>query len=423
MDDPRRVVITGLGAVAPNGPDTETFWKATVNGVSGIRRIRSFDVSDYPCKIGGEVIDFHPEELLDRRTFQRTGRTVHLALGSMRLALRDGGQGGLPAGGTHASVIYGIGCPPVDTIAPVIDAIRDGGPRMVEPFRLSAGDSYSVAGAIKRFLQTEESAFVVSSGCTSGLNSIGLAMERIRRGQAKTVVCGSADAPLTPFSYSAFCASGIMSKRNSEPQKASRPFDLGRDGGVLSEGAGTLVLESLESALAKGARIYGEIMGFASVTENTNNKGTSTQDASLEAFVRSMTLAMSDANISLEDVDYVSAHAPSDPEGDRIETQAIKAVLGARAYRVPVSSIKSCIGNPVAAAGVLQTIATVLAMRDGRIPPTINQEYPDPACDLDCVANANRYNHVDIAIINSHGLGGTYSSLVIGRYDRGGRPG
>jgi len=426
MDASRRVVITGVGAIAPNGAETKTFWNSVLNGISGIRKIRSFDVSDYPCHIGGEAIDLKPQEFVDSRTLRRTGRAVHLAVSSVRLALQDGNLDGGLSNGADGAVIYGMGCPPIDVIAEDVNTFLKEGLNRLEPHKLSAEDSYSVATAISKVVGTTEMAVIVASGCTAGLNSIGLALQRIKSGQAKTVVCGSADAPLSPFSYAVFCASGIMSKRNSDPQKASRPFDLERDGGVLSEGAGALILESLENALRRRARIYGEVLGFATVSEDRHAPGNSPEAKARQAFARCMALAMADAKVSPEDVDYISAHAPSDPHFDRIETDAIKVVFGDRSYRIPISSIKACIGNPIAAAGVLQTIATLLSMRDGKIPPTSNYEHPDPACDLDYVPNMWRYNHVDVALVNSHGLGGTYSCLVLGRYNqvgsRDGRP-
>ncbi len=415
MNPSKRVVVTALGAVAPNGPDTETFWHATVNGDSGIREITSFKPSGFPCQIGGEAVDFRPEEFLDGRTLRRTGRAVHLALGSLRLALADSKLGGMSFQGADAAVIYGMGCPPIDVIAGDVETFWRDGPNRMERDRLSAEDSYSVVSAIREVVGSTNLAIIVASGCTAGLNAIGLAADRIRNGHARVIVCGSADAPLSPFSYAVFCASGIMSKRKCDPRKASRPFDLKRDGGVLSEGAGTLVLESSEAALARRAHIYGEILGFASVTQEARNDRKASE-AAREAFVAAIALAMSDARVTPEDIDYICAHAPSDPHGDRLETESIKAVLGDRSYRVPVSSIKSCIGNPIAAAGALQTIATLLAIRDGKVPPTINYEHPDPACDLDYVPNTCRYNHLDVALVNSHGLGGTYSCLVIGRY-------
>jgi 3-oxoacyl-[acyl-carrier-protein] synthase II len=415
MDASRRVVITGLGAIAANGADTTSFWNSVLNGVSGIRKIRSFDVSDYPCQIGGEAVDFKPEDFVDVRTLRRTGRAVHLAVASVRMALQDSH---LDKGSVDGPVIYGVGCPQIDVIADDVDLFRNDGLKRLEPHKLSAEDTYSVANAIRELVGTKTLAVVIASGCTAGLNAIGLGEERIRNGQANTVICGSADAPLSAFSYAVFCASQIMTKNNSDPRRASRPFDLQRDGGVLAEGAGAVILESLEHALSRRAPIYGEVLGFSSVTQETRGGGNKrSETAARNASARGMALAMSDARVSGEDIDYVSAHAPSDRDFDRIETEAIKAVFGDRAYRVPVSSIKSCIGNPIAAAGVLQTVATLLAMRDGKIPPTINYEHPDPACDLDYVPNRWRYNHVDVALVNSHGLGGTYSSLVLGRWD------
>lgn len=417
MDASTRVVITGVGAIAPNGADTRTFWSSVLNGISGVRKIRSFDVSGYPCHIGGEAIDLKPEEFMDGHTLRRTGRAVHLAVASVRLALQDGELEGGLSNGADGAVIYGVGCPAIDVIAEDVSIFLKEGVNRIAPHKLSAEDTYSVATAINEVVRTTEMAVVVASGCTAGLNAIGLAVERIKSGQAKTVVCGSADAPLSPFSYAVFCASGIMSKRNSDPEKASRPFDLERDGGVVSEGAGALILESLDNALVRGTRIYGEILGFATVMEEPHSRATTRETEARQAFARCIALALADAKVSPEDIDYISAHAPSDRHFDRIETEAIKLVFGDRAYRVPVSSIKSCIGNPIAAAGVLQTIATLLSMSEGKIPPTINYEHPDPACDLDYVPNKWRYGHIDIALVNSHGLGGTYSSLVIERYD------
>jgi 3-oxoacyl-[acyl-carrier-protein] synthase II len=412
----KRVVVTGIGAVAPNGPDTASYWNSLLNGVSGVRKIRAFDVSDYPCRIGGEAVDFQPEKYLDQRTIRRTGRAAHLAVASVRLAFQSSFPDTGPPETDEVSVIFGAGCPPIDVIAADVGRFTIKGARGLEAFRLSAEDTNSLAAAVRESLGASELAIVIASGCTAGLNAVGLAADRIRQRQSKIVVCGSADAPLSPFSYAVFCASGIMTKANSNPEKASRPFDLKRDGGVLSEGAGALILEPLEAARARQAPIYGEILGFGSVSQRPQTNGRLADESAREGFIRSMSLAIGDAHFTAADVDYICAHAPSDPEFDRIETEAIKAVFGERAYRIPVSSIKSCIGNPISAAGVLQTIVALLAIRDGKIPPTINYEHPDPSCDLDCVPNTWRYNTTDVALINSHGMGGTYSSLLIGRY-------
>lgn len=420
MEHSSRVVVTGLGAVAPNGSDTESFWKATVNGVSGIRRIESFDVSDYPCKIGGEVRAFNPGDFMSPKMLRRTGRTVHLAVAAVRLGLRHSGLDNADLDSDGAVVFFGAGCPAIDTIAADVDRFRQEGPRGLEPFRLSAEDTNSIAAAVREAVGGSDLAMVVASGCTAGLHAVALASERIRMGQSNVAICGSADAPLSPFSYAVFSASGMMSKRNSDPERASRPFDLKRDGGVLSEGAGALILESLEHALKRGATIYGEVVGFGGVTERPRNHGELPSTVAKEAFARSMMGALSTAHISPGDVDYISAHAPSDQECDRVETEAIKAVFGEWARRVPISSIKSCIGNPISAAGALQAIAALLAMRDGKIPPTINYEYPDSACDLDYVPNSCRYNQVTIALINSHGMGGSYASLVLRKWENGG---
>jgi 3-oxoacyl-[acyl-carrier-protein] synthase II len=415
MDASKRVVITGLGAIAPNGSDTESFWSSTLKGVSGIREVKSFDTSGYPCHIAGEVLDFCPEKLMGAKLAHQTTRFTHLGAGAALMALHDAGLANGKINPEETAVIFGIACPPIKEVADHVADFQKYGFRKSGLHKLSAEDSHSAAAIISAIAGTKGFSLTITTRCTAGLNSVGMGCELIRQGQAEVVICGGADAPVSPYSYAVFCSSGLLSRRSSSPHKASRPFDAKRDGGVLSEGAGSMVLESLRHALERKVRIYGEVAGYAMLTDGAEAWNSDSKELSVVTFSSLMTSALARAGIGAEDVDYICAHAPSDPLLDKVETLAVKAAFGKSAYRIPISSIKSEIGNPVAAAGVLQGIVSLLAMRDGVIPPTINYEYPDPECDLDCVPNELRRNPVDIAVVNSHGLGGNYSVLVLKR--------
>jgi len=415
MDISRRAVITGLGAIAPNGADTNSFWQSTINGVSGIREVSSFDASDYPCRIAGEIVGFEPTKFMDRKTARQTTRFVHLGTASAVLALQDASLWKSNIVPERTAVVFGIACPPIKEVADHVASFQKH--RFDEPglHKLSAEDSHSISATISTILGTKCVSMTITTRCTAGLNAIGLGCELIRRREADVVISGGTDAPISPFSFAVFCSSGLLTRHNFPPEKASRPFDGKRDGGVLSEGAGCLILESMAHAINRKARIYGEVAGFVTLTDGKEEFGLNGEAPAVATFSSMITSALASAGISGEDVDYICAHAPSDPFLDRVESLAVKHALGRLAYRIPISSIKSMIGNPVAAAGVLQAIASLLAMRDGVIPPTINYEYPEPECDLDYVPNVPRHNKVNVAVVNSHGLGGNYSVLVVRR--------
>lgn len=404
---PRRVVITGIGVVAPNGIGKDAFWDALVNGRSGVKRISSFDPSGLPTQIAGEVRDFDPRRFIPGDKWKTMSRQTQLALAAVTLALEDANleKTTLPLRG---SCLLGTSNPGYDLIE--MEFLKFTGPRGLSsgvPWALKAIDPFSSCGAASLLTGLCQSSLTFCTSCTAGLNSIGNAFWKIRRGELDIALAGSVDAAIFPITFLFFCAAGIMSRRNDAPESASRPFDRERDGGVLSEGAAMVVLEELDAAIARGAHIYAEVLGYGETTKSVD-------PASLkDAFVHSMQMAFRDAGVPPGETDYVCAHAPSDPVTDAIETAALKEVLGRKAYACAVSSIKSMIGNPQSAAGAMQVAAAAMSVHTGIIPPTINLETPDPQCDLDYVPWHYRRADVKVALINSHGINGTDASLII----------
>jgi len=408
-------VITGIGVVAPNGIGKEAFWKALCEGKSGISRITSFDASALPTQIAGQVTDFDPAEFIPNDKWKTMSRQTRLALGAAALAIQDSAlQGKTSKAG---------GCCIVGTSNPSYDLIEQEFLKFTGPMGLSGGfpwalkaiDPFSISSAISYFYGFRDSSRAFCTSCTAGLTSIGQAFWEIRKGSFDIAIAGSVDSAVFPITFLFFCSAGIMSRRNDDPEKASRPFDRSRDGGVLSEGAGLLILESLDRAVARGADIIAEVIGYGETAESVEHR--QIRHGMATAFLS----AMADAQISPCDIDYVCAHAPSDPISDLLETQALKDVMGSYAYRVPVSSIKSMIGNPQSAAGPLQVAAAALAMKHGIIPPTINLEEPDPECDLDYVPNVARKARPEISMVNSHGINGTDACLLLASYSGGSR--
>jgi 3-oxoacyl-[acyl-carrier-protein] synthase II len=407
---PRRVVITGIGVVAPNGIGKDAFWDALVRGKSGISRITSFDPSDLPTQIAGEVRDFDPTQFIPGDESKTMSRQNQLAVAAAFLALQDAGMT-LTNGSEAGASFIGTSNPSYDLIE--TEFIKMTGPEGIFgafPWALRVIDPFSSCSAVSRLTGLRNTSTTFSTSCTAGLVSIGHAFQQIRAGSLKIALAGGADAPIFRTSLLFFCAAGILSRRNSAPEAASRPFDKARDGGVLAEGAAVLVLEDWERATSRGASIYAEVLGYG-------NSGRSVVANDLsESIKEAMVRALADASLTPTGVDYVCAHAPSDPVTDAAETLALKQVFGSHAYEFAVSSIKSCIGNPLSAAGPMQVAAAALAIRNGLIPPTINLETPDPQCDLDYVPWRARRANLQIALINSHGVNGTDASLILGRF-------
>jgi 3-oxoacyl-[acyl-carrier-protein] synthase II len=414
LDPRQRVVITGLGVVAPNGIGREAFWNACVEGRSGIDWIKSFDTTDLYCKIGGEVRDFEAGDYLDPKAARRVSRFGAFAVASARLAIADATIDMSRMDPYRLGTVFGTGGAGVGNVA--CEAYE-------RVFR-SGGRGLDVAAPVQAAAHASTlNVFIAlgfrghnttcSAGCASGLDAIAQASAALRAGRADVIVAGGAEAPLSWASMTGMAASRVFTHHNDPPQAASRPYDDTRDGLVLSEGGGAVVLETAAHAMDRGAPIQAEVMGYATTAEAFHVLSSKTDGEELAHGFRS---ALLEAKISADEVDYVCAHGISSRDYDVAEVNAVKRALGDRAYHIPMSSIKSCTGQAFAAGGVWQTIAGCMAVGTGLVPPTINLRHPDPLCDLDHVPNYARRARVDCVMVNSHSLGGTHACLVIRRF-------
>jgi len=405
----RRVVVTGIGAVTPIGVGKDALWDALARGVSGIGPITRFDAADYPTRFAGEVRQFDPTEYMDRKDARRLDRFVQYAWAATRMALEDAKLDPARVDGERMGVLIGSGIGGIEVLEQQIRVLAERGPSRVSPFLVPMMIPDMAAGYVS--IQTGAKAHnaCTVTACASGANAIGDAARIIERGDADIMITGGSEASVTPVALAGFSAARALSTRNDDPQRASRPFDKERDGFVLAEGAGILILESLEHAQARGARIYGEVAGYAC----TGDAYHITQPAPEgEGAYRALKLALQDAGVAPDQVDYINAHGTSTEYNDYFETLAIKRALGEAAYKVAISSTKSMTGHLLGAAGAVEAIACLLAMKHGLIPPTINYEVPDPGCDLDYVPNAARKAQVNVAVSNSFGFGGHNAVLV-----------
>ncbi len=409
-----RVVITGLGALTPLGLDVATSWHALVAGQSGIGPITHFDATGIRSRIAGELKAFDPDAALGRKEARRTDRFVQMAVVAAQEALADAGLTIDDGNRTEVGVIVGSGIGGIGTLVEQINVLQSRGPDRVSPFLvpmfivdLSAGEIAIRAGA-------QGVNYSIVSACSTSAHCIGEAAEVIRRGDAVAMIAGGSEAGLVPVGVAGFASMRALSERNDDPERASRPFDAERDGFVMGEGAGIVVLEELEYARARGARIYAELVGYGATDDAYHITAPSEGG---EGAVRAMRLALRKARLDPQDVDYVNAHGTSTPLNDKLETQALKTVFGKAAYDVPVSSTKSMTGHLLGAAGAVEAIVCALAIRDNCLPPTINYAHPDPECDLDYVPNAARKRRVDRALTNSLGFGGHNSTLILSRYE------
>ncbi len=402
----RRAVITGLGIISPNAIGRRAFWDALKEGRSGVRHISLFDVSGFPTRIAGQVTGFNPGDYIESRKARRMARFSQFAVASALMAMKDASLDRKLMGNKNVSVILGVSTSAMDLIENQHKIFLEKGYRSIMPFGIMSATPNVGTGEVVGALGIDTGMLTVATGCASGLDAIGLGFRMVSCGEKKIVLAGGADAPITPLILAGLSSSRIMSARNDEPEKASRPFDLSRDGGVLSEGGGILVIEELTSALSRGAAIYGEIAGYGEASSpGAGNPG--------DGFRKAMEKALLDANMPPGSVDFISAHAPSDILLDREETRAIREVFGERACRIPVSSIKSMVGNPFGSAGILQVAGGLLAINEATVSPTINYDTPDPSCDLDYVPNTARRANVETVLVNSHGFGGSNSALLL----------
>lgn len=415
MRKSRRVVITGLGVVAPNGIGKETFWQNLIAGKSGIDYISAFDPSPYPCQVAGEVRDFVAADFMSARKAKKMGRFSQLAVAATRLAFEDAGLKVDSHLSSQTSIFYGTSVNGGgDIAAGALEALQREGVSGIDPWAALEYPPHAPSSYVAIEFGIKGPALSISSNCCTGLDAINEGLEHITKGASTVAVVGGCDAPIFPLAYGAFCALGALTKRNDAPEKASRPYDLLRDGLVISEGAATLILEELESARERGATIYAEVLGYGSASEAISmRKG----DLSGKSMASAITKAISEAALTPESIDHINAHGSSLPDYDICDTNAFKEALGPHAYRVPITSIKSMIGQPVSAAGTIQAAAACLSIRHQVVPPTINQEVPDPQCDLDYVPNVSRVSRVRHVLINGHSFGGSVSAVIIGRTD------
>ncbi len=414
MNQPR-AVITGLGAVTPLGSSIDLYWKGLVNGVSGVRKITQFDASEFPCQIAGEVPDFDPDAYLDRKEARRLPRSGQIGLASAIQAVTDAGLPGTMPNKERAGVVFGTALGGIDQIDEGIIALRTQGIMRVNPFTIPFGIPNLTSFLIARQFQCLGPNSTVVTACATGTQTIGEAAELIRRGKADIVITGGTESLIKDYAVAGFCVMRALPVNyNENPKLASRPFDANREGFILSEGAGAMVVESLEHALARGAHIYAEVMGYSATTDAYH---IAQPDPDADGAIRTMRWALADAGIAPSEIDYINAHGTSTPLNDSTETKAIKTVFGKHAYKLAVSSTKSMIGHAMGASGTLEAIACVLTIVHGMIHPTINYTTPDPECDLDYVPNQARPQAIRFTLSNSFGLGGQNACLILKKFE------
>ncbi len=410
----RRVVVTGLGLVTPLGTGVEKTWKALCAGESGVGRITRFDPSGYDAQIAAEVKDFDPAQFIEKKEIKKMDTFIHYAVGASQLAVDDAGLKVSPEEATRVGVYIGSGIGGLGSIEHYHDVLKEKGPGRVSPFFIPMTIINLASGQVAIRVGAKGPNSCAVTACATGNHCIGDAYRLIQRNDADVMIAGGAEAAITPLGVAGFASAKALSFRNTEPEKASRPFDKDRDGFVLGEGAGVVVLEELEHARARGARIYAEVIGYAM---NSDAYHITAPPEEGEGAVRCMEMALKDAGVAKTDIGYINAHGTS-TMADAIETKAIKHVFGEQAYKIPVSSTKSMTGHLLGAAGGIEAVFSILALHHGILPPTINLDHPDPACDLDYVPNKARATKTQVVLSNSFGFGGVNACLLFRRCDQ-----
>ena len=411
IDTSRRVVVTGIGGLSAIGNTMPDIWQAAITGTSGIAPITRFDASDYSTTFAGEVKGFDAAAEVGKKDSRRLDRYSQLAIVASRQAVAQAGLD-IAAEPERVGVLIGTGMGGMETFEAGTESLLNGGPRRVSPFFVPMLLANMASGNVAIDLGAKGPNFAPVSACAASAHAIGEGMQMIRNGLADVIIAGGAEAPITRMGVAGFGAMGALSTRNDAPEQASRPFDANRDGFVLAEGAASLVLESLEHALARGATILGEIVGYG-ITDDANHMVQPAPGG--EGAARAMRLAMADAGVTAEDIGYINAHGTSTPLNEKFETAGIKAAFGDAAYRVPISSTKSMTGHLLGAAGALEAALTLMALQTGTLPPTINQTDADPECDLDYIPNVARQADISLAMSNSMGFGGHNVSLIFAK--------
>jgi len=411
--NPRRVVVTGIGCLSALGPDTAAFWDALTKGRSGISRVTRFDPTDFPSKVGAEIRDFDPGKYMDLKEAKRNDRYTQYAVAASRMAVDDAALDVTKVDSDRFGVIIGSGIGGMETIENQARVLIERGPSRVSPFTIPSLIANIAAGVVAIEFQAKSVNFGVVSACASGSHALGEALRHIRDGHADIMLSGGSEAAITRLGYAGFCNMKAMSTDfNDTPEKASRPFDKLRDGFVMGEGAGVLVIETLEHAQARGARIYCELVGYGATCDAYHITG---QDQEGKGLALCLNRALAEAGVAKSEVDYINAHGTSTPINDRCETLAIKRTFGEAARQISISSTKSMTGHLLGAAGGVEAAVCCLAIHHGVIPPTINYENPDLDCDLDYTPNVAKKRDVKVAISNNLGFGGHNASLVFKR--------
>lgn len=411
----RRVVITGLGALAPNGNSAREMWDALCKGQSGITRVSSFDITPFSSQVGGEIKGYDPREWINPKEARRMDRFVQFAVTVSKMAVDDAGLDIDKEDPWKVGVMVGSGIGGIKTIEEQHTLMVQKGPGRISPFFIPMLIVNMAPGMIAMQLKAKGPNCSVVSACATASHSIGEAWHMIKFGSADVMIAGGAEAAVTPLGYAGFCAlKALSTARNDQPQKASRPFDRERDGFIMAEGAGVVILEELEHALKRGANIYAELVGYGATADAHHMTAPAPGG---EGAAACMKMALGSASLTPDKVEYINAHGTSTALNDKFETMAIKEVFGERSRTLPVSSIKSMVGHLLGAAGAVELISAILTLKEGIIPPTINYEYPDPECDLDYVPNTAREVDVTVALSNSFGFGGHNATLAVQRFE------
>lgn len=409
----KRVVITGVGMITPLGIGVEESWKGLVDGNPGIRRITQFDALAFPTQIAGEVQNFNPEDYIELKEIKKMDRFIHFALAAAEMAVKDAGFSVTGQNADRVGVIVGSGIGGLHAIEHYHSVLLEKGPRKITPFFIPMLVVNLAAGQISIRFGAKGPNSAVATACATGSHAIGDAFKIIQRGDADAVIAGGTEAVITPLGIGGFNAMKALSTRNDAPEKASRPFDIARDGFVMGEGAGIVILESFENAMDRGAKIYAEIVGYGMTADAYHITAPAPGG---EGAARCMAMALNDGGVSASEVGYINAHGTSTKFGDELETSAIKTVFGDHAYKLTVSSTKSMIGHLLGAAGGVEGVISILAVHHDIVPPTINLDNPDPECDLDYVPHQARRMTVDYALTNSFGFGGTNACLLFKKF-------
>ncbi|MBW1972789.1 MAG: beta-ketoacyl-[acyl-carrier-protein] synthase II [Deltaproteobacteria bacterium] len=410
----RRVVVTGVGLVISQGVGIDNVWKKIVNGESGIDYITKFDATPFQTKIASEVKEFHPEEIINKKELKKMDIFIHFALVASHIAVKDAGISFTEELKDRTGVVIGTGLGGLESLERYHTILLERGPKKVSPFFIPMLIANEASAQVSIFFGMRGPNTCVVTACATGAHSIGDAYRMIQYGDADIMITGGTEATITPLALAGFNSMKALSTRNEDPKGSSRPFERDRDGFIMGEGAGVLILEELEFAKKRGARIYAELIGYGMSCDAYHLAAPDPDGVGATICMRN---ALKDASISYDQIDYINAHGTSTPLNDLVETIAIKKVFGDYAYKIPVSSTKSMTGHLLGAAGGVEAVFSVLSIRDGIIPPTINYENPDPECDLDYVPNVAREKDLNIVMSNSFGFGGTNASLVFKKFN------